>query len=570
MSVSQYIGARYVPLLADPAEWNDERTYEPLTIVLHEGNSYTSKQFVPRGVDIDNKKFWEITGNYNAQVELYRQDVVRYATKLNAVSAALNAEVTRATAAEGKLTEDLDTEVIRAKKSESYINATRYKSYETVADMKLDNELMPGDIAVTKGYHRVGDNGAAFYTVVAGLAPNNMDLIECVNGTAKLIADSVKPEMLGANADGITDDTEYIKRGLTFKKLILSTGKRYLISETIELTNDTAILDAKNSKIVYSGNEYAIRIRNLNQNCDVKIGSIVAAKGGCLELRSFYINSDNYDYVQYVNIYFDSLICLDKAIYVHAEKHSWVNEIRFYGGQIGNCNYGIYCKGEVGEVNTNNYMFINVGFEVPEQPVYLEDVETANWTFLNCRETETTNFLKTVGKVNFIYIYSNSIITRSKFNVSPNTNYVYVYGTLEEGINGSIIKSPITSIFNGNVFSTPQYGSAFNKHGGEPIDLNTTVNDYPSCAPITYVGCDTSTTVNLKKTMIPNSSPASIYVYNFGSSKVTITFKYGDKTVKTAEIEPYKSVKLTIVAISGNTAYIALENIESTFTFNYA
>lgn len=78
MGVTQYIGARYVPIFADPAEWNKTRTYEPLTIVLHEGNSYTSKQFVPKGIDINNEEFWAETGNYNAQVEAYRQEVLRF------------------------------------------------------------------------------------------------------------------------------------------------------------------------------------------------------------------------------------------------------------------------------------------------------------------------------------------------------------------------------------------------------------------------------------------------------------------------------------------------------------
>ena len=76
MGVTQYIGARYVPIFADPAEWTSERTYEPLTIVLHEGNSFTSKQFVPVGIGIDNDAFWAETGNYNAQVEAYRQEVL--------------------------------------------------------------------------------------------------------------------------------------------------------------------------------------------------------------------------------------------------------------------------------------------------------------------------------------------------------------------------------------------------------------------------------------------------------------------------------------------------------------
>ena len=68
----KYVGARYVPLFAEPAEWNVNSTYEPLTIVLNEGNSYTSKQYVPVGVQIDNEEYWALTGNFNAQYEQVR------------------------------------------------------------------------------------------------------------------------------------------------------------------------------------------------------------------------------------------------------------------------------------------------------------------------------------------------------------------------------------------------------------------------------------------------------------------------------------------------------------------
>lgn len=85
MSTTQYIGARYVPLFANPIEWNSTRTYEPLTIVVHEGNSYTSKQYVPFGIGIDNDDYWAVTGNYNAQVEQYRRDVKECNEKVEAV-----------------------------------------------------------------------------------------------------------------------------------------------------------------------------------------------------------------------------------------------------------------------------------------------------------------------------------------------------------------------------------------------------------------------------------------------------------------------------------------------------
>ena len=107
MATTQYTGARYVPVFAEPAEWNDTRTYEPLTIVLHEGNSYTSAQYVPMGIDISNEKFWKLTGNYNSQVEQYRKEVATYDGRITANADAITAnadaittEKNRAVAAE--------------------------------------------------------------------------------------------------------------------------------------------------------------------------------------------------------------------------------------------------------------------------------------------------------------------------------------------------------------------------------------------------------------------------------------------------------------------------------------
>lgn len=82
MSVREYIGARYVPLFADPIEWDNTKTYEPLTIVYYQGNSYTSRQAVPTGIAITNETYWALTGNYNAQVEAYRTEVAQYADEV--------------------------------------------------------------------------------------------------------------------------------------------------------------------------------------------------------------------------------------------------------------------------------------------------------------------------------------------------------------------------------------------------------------------------------------------------------------------------------------------------------
>ena len=105
--VTQYVGARYVPLFANPIDWNSAHAYEPLTIVLHQGNSYTSRQSVPTGVDISDDTFWAMTGNYNAQIEQYRAEVAQYDAAIKANTSNINknatdiaAETSRATEAE--------------------------------------------------------------------------------------------------------------------------------------------------------------------------------------------------------------------------------------------------------------------------------------------------------------------------------------------------------------------------------------------------------------------------------------------------------------------------------------
>lgn len=163
MATTQYIGARYVPLFAEPIEWDKTRQYEPLTIVTNNGNSYTSRQFVPAGVEITNEVFWVQTGNYNAQVEQYRKEVAAYDGRItaaqtdatNALSLAktneadiaandaelagtansglktlITDEVTRATAAESALGTTIDAEESRATNAEK-ANATAISAEES-------------------------------------------------------------------------------------------------------------------------------------------------------------------------------------------------------------------------------------------------------------------------------------------------------------------------------------------------------------------------------------------------------------------------------------------------------
>ena len=159
MGVTQYIGARYVPIFADPAEWNDTRTYDPLTIVLHNGGSYTSKQFVPVGIDIENTDYWAFTGNYNAQVEQYRAEVRafdgRITANANAITenaGAITAEADARFEADTALGERIDAANERITGNANAIetiDADNWVTANRIADGAIDTAKIADDAVTT-------------------------------------------------------------------------------------------------------------------------------------------------------------------------------------------------------------------------------------------------------------------------------------------------------------------------------------------------------------------------------------------------------------------------------------
>lgn len=133
MTVTQILGAKVQPTFAEPTEWNSTRTYAPLTIVLHEGNSYTSKQYVPKGIDIANEDFWALTGNYNAQVEGYRKEVLTFDGRITENTNDIVAETKRAKAAEKAITDDMVNKML--------VIGDSYSDYLYSGDLTTDSSL---------------------------------------------------------------------------------------------------------------------------------------------------------------------------------------------------------------------------------------------------------------------------------------------------------------------------------------------------------------------------------------------------------------------------------------------
>lgn len=278
MAVTQYIGSRYVPLFAEPIEWSSANTYEPLTIVIHEGNSYTSRQAVPKGIDISDEKFWALTGNYNAQVELYRRETAA------AKDAADDAQAD-ATAAQT----DIDTLLPKAdfdaeNTVKKYIDdsSTQISNVLPIEDFSTDNtvkkyvDTMAGAVAnpVFYGADPTGENDSSA-AIQACFDAN-------VNGTVVFTRGKYRIDnpieidfgwtrgLIDFNGATLVNDTvNGFAFGIGTKNVNLdSEGKHG--EETLFIKNF----------ILESASNYAVSVERWFMNCHVESFSIITTKNG--------------------------------------------------------------------------------------------------------------------------------------------------------------------------------------------------------------------------------------------------------------------------------------------------
>lgn len=169
--MGHYVGARYVPKFANPLEWAENTAYEAMTVVSYNNNSYTSKVPVPPtvGNPANNPQYWVLTGNYNAQVESYRQEVHKYTNIMN------------------------DTML-------------SFESLTEAQNFANSNNIAVGEVIVINAKPYIVSNEPA----------NNMDIIALTDAlTATLVIyDFLKPEDIGY-ISSMPDASPYINRCLT-------------------------------------------------------------------------------------------------------------------------------------------------------------------------------------------------------------------------------------------------------------------------------------------------------------------------------------------------------------------
>lgn len=266
----QYIGARYVPKFFEnettgDSSWMAGVSYEALTIVTYNGNSYTSKKPVPSSVGSpnENKNYWVLTGNYNEQ--------------LNSVMPIVNISVV---------------------------------SFNNVATL-IESNIKKGYLVKTKGYHEINDGGGAYYYITDEKPLSYY--ISLNNGlyAELIIDDNINVKSFGAYGDNEHDDTNAIQTCINnVSDVKIPTGS-YIVNSTINIARKgvkiSGVSDSTlgiNTTIKYTGNGYLFNLTDAN-GCSISNLHIIGngeQNYSNIDGVAINVTSDGY------NFYCDNLI----------------------------------------------------------------------------------------------------------------------------------------------------------------------------------------------------------------------------------------------------------------------
>lgn len=157
-----------------------------------------------------------------------------------------------------------------------YLNINCVLAYDTIADMKIAENIVEGSFLKTYGDTSINDGLGKFYKVRQLTSDDNIDdinIIKLVNYPS-LIAELIKElncvnvKTYGAKGNGITDDTQAFKKAISEcsnsnKYLFIDNGN-YLISETIDIPQSVSIIGANKENVTITCNTPNINIFNMS------------------------------------------------------------------------------------------------------------------------------------------------------------------------------------------------------------------------------------------------------------------------------------------------------------------
>ena len=171
-----------------------------------------------------------------------------------------------------------------------YLGLAGMITFDTVADMKLAENLVDGSKCQTLGFNNYNDEGGAIYKVRRITNDDVIDerkIIELYDDyliAELLVSNTIRVEQIGAAGDGVTDDTQAINYAIeNFDNIIMR--KNYYITDSLNIHN----LSNKNINGLNSGKIFKTASEdNLSYIFDIIDGHNIIIQNLNLESESIY------------------------------------------------------------------------------------------------------------------------------------------------------------------------------------------------------------------------------------------------------------------------------------------
>ena len=186
-----------------------------------------------------------------------------------------------------------------------YLGLAGLLTFNTVADMKLAENLANGSTVKTFGFHSINDGGAAYYkvrTITNDDVIDEMTIIALYDNTliAELMIESkMNVEQFGAYGDNTHDDTAAIQKAINeCNSIVLS--NIYKTTDQLSINEPTTIIGIKENKIntTLSGKKSIFKVLSNNvifDNISAELtysgGGSTGEDGNVISIGTYYMNA---------------------------------------------------------------------------------------------------------------------------------------------------------------------------------------------------------------------------------------------------------------------------------------
>lgn len=280
------------------------------------------------------------------------------------------------------------------------------KVYNTIAEMQKDSKLKTGKVVEVLGYYQAGD-GAGHKRVIADSDDGSGVLLD--NGLYANIVHNgeVNVSWFGAKGDGVTDDTEVIKKVINYGGVVKFDFKTYACGNfsTFTLTKNLSLIGNNTTfkyigsyirefiLIVISSNIDKLFIKGFNFNGENKVANFIRVNN---DSQVKEINICN-NYIQNLNNLQDSASVSGIRILSKDCLNTFVENNYVKSSKATTTNPSVIGASGITVVNIKNKVVIKNN--------YIEDVSTPleDSDGIVCFREEVTNKLE-------VYIDSNTVV----------------------------------------------------------------------------------------------------------------------------------------------------------------